>query len=143
MFDPEKMEKAFFENGPSALKNAAMGLVMLGFVGGMVIVLNIKGGFDAKYLWFAGIGVVPAALCWSLSIAIRRRHIATIPLTATLCTLSLYLFGGNPSNAMDGISPQLPLLLVGWIVVVAEYVLVVAVLLFVFWLWKRGTFLNS
>lgn len=140
MFDLQKIEKVFFANGPIALRDAAIGLVLFGFVGGAVLIFNLAGGFDAKYLWLAGIGIVPGSLCWLLSIAIRRRHFATVPLTSILCALSLYLFGGNPNNVIDGLSPKLPLMIVGWMVVIAEYVLVSSVIIFVFWLWKRDAF---
>lgn len=139
MFDLQKVESVFFTNGPQALKHAALLLVLIGGVGGMVLAFSAEGGFSAKYLWFVALGVVPASLCWLLSITVHRRHIATVPLVAILSALSLYLFGGNPNTAMDGISPQQPLLTLGWIVVIAEYIAVALLLAFVFWLWKKGS----
>lgn len=136
----DRLEYLFFEETPTGLRHAGFYLVFLGFVGGLAIILNAEGGYDPKYLWFAGIGLVPASLCWLLAVAVRARHIATVPLMVLLCALSLYVFGGNPNDAIAGISPRLPLLIVGWFIVVTEYVLIGALMVFMFLLWKRGAF---
>lgn len=136
----DHIEDSFFTDGPQSLRHAALAFAFIGFAGGMAIVLNVEGGFDARHLWFAGIGLIPGALCWLLSIAVRARHIATIPLTALLCALSIYLFWGNPSNAAAGMTPYVPMLIGIWAVVILEYVLVLCTMLFMFVLWRKGTF---
>jgi len=112
----------------------------LGLAGGIGLAVSTSSGFEVEHLYFAILALVPAVLCYALSVSIKHRHIATVPITILLCFLSAYVFIGDPSSAAQGLSPYLPILIGAWIVMVLEAIAIISVIWFVLVLWRKGAF---
>ena len=136
----DRIEHIFFEDTPSALRNLALIIVGLGIVGGLALGFTAEDGFSIQHMWFAALALIPAALCWMLSIAIAKRHIAPLPLAVALCAVSARVFTTDPRNVADGISPYIPTLIGASIVMALELIAIIAVLIFLIYLWRKGAF---
>jgi len=136
----DQVEQIFFAEGPRVLRSAALSFLFLGVAVGLGVALGATNGFMPSYLWIACIGLIPAVPCWLLYIAIRCRHIATVPLVLLLCAMSSYVTFVNPAEVAKGLSPYLPILIGVWIGLFTEFVLIVLTILFIGHLWRKGAF---
>ncbi len=136
----DKVEQIFFTEGPQALRVAALSFLFMGIAGGIGVAFGATNGFTPSYLWIACLGLVPAVPCWLLSIAIRNRHLSTVPLVILLCAISLYVTFVNPADVAQGLSPYLPILVGVWIAFFAELIFIALTLVFIGHLWRKGAF---
>ena len=133
-------EERFFHDGPRFCLQGAGALFVTG------LMLSGPGAAFAQdepwytHFGFARLMAVPAFMLLLLSFALRRRHIATIPLVLGLVAFSIRHLFVTPSAALKGIDASIWHFVVGWVVFAGQIVAAIGAVAFMWYLWKRRAF---
>lgn len=138
--DLDQLEERFFKDGPRFCLQGSLALLGAGLALSTLGAVFASDGDWTNHFGFAGLMAIPSVLLLLLSFALKRRHVATIPLVLGICVFVARYFIVSPNKALEGIEVSDIQLLLGWLVVAAELLVVCFAVWFMWHLWSKGAF---
>lgn len=136
----ETMEERFFHEGPRFCLQGAGVLFVTGLMLSSLGAVFADEGPWYTHFSFALLMAIPAFLLLLLSVALQRRHIATIPLVLGLIGFSIRYILVTPTTAFEGIETGPLHFAVGWAAFGAQIIAAIGAAAFMWYLWKKRAF---